>query len=154
MNPTGQPDPYAAAPPPQSSGTDELTAPSMFLLVVGVLSILLILMGLLFSMLGLGAETLNKLVDQADLPPALKNMQSSGSSAANVVINLFQLAINGLVVFGALQMKNRKNWGLAVAAAVIAMIPCFNSCCCLLGLPAGIWSLVILMKPEIKAQFT
>jgi len=128
----------------------------MFLLVVGVLSILLILVGLLVSVLGVGADVMNKLVDQANLPPQFRGMQNgaAGSSAVNVVINLFQLAVNGLVVFGALQMKNRKNWGLAVAASVIAMIPCFNSCCCLLGLPAGIWSLVMLMKPEIKAEFT
>ena len=26
--------------------------------------------------------------------------------------------------------------------------------CCLLGVPFGIWALVVLNKPEVKAQFT
>jgi hypothetical protein len=39
-----------------------------------------------------------------------------------------------------------------MAAAIMAMIPC--NCCCLLGLPFGIWALVMLMKPEVKSQFS
>jgi hypothetical protein len=33
------------------------------------------------------------------------------------------------------------------------MIPCISPCC-LLGLPIGIWALVVLLKPEVKAAFT
>jgi len=38
-----------------------------------------------------------------------------------------------------------------MAGAVVAMLPC--QCCCLLGLPAGIWALVVLNKPEVNSQF-
>ena len=37
-------------------------------------------------------------------------------------------------------------------ASILAMIPCLSPCC-LIGLPIGIWALVILMKPEVKAAF-
>ncbi len=33
-----------------------------------------------------------------------------------------------------------------------AMIPCVSPCC-LLGLPLGIWALIVLVKPEVKAAF-
>lgn len=37
-------------------------------------------------------------------------------------------------------------------AAILAMIPCVSPCC-LLGLPLGIWALIVLLKPEVKAAF-
>ncbi len=42
---------------------------------------------------------------------------------------------------------------LCVAASVIGMIPCCTSCCCLVGLPVGIWSLMTLMDNDVKAAF-
>ena len=41
---------------------------------------------------------------------------------------------------------------LGIAASIVAMIN-FGNCCCLLGIPIGIWSLVILMQPDVKAAF-
>ena len=35
--------------------------------------------------------------------------------------------------------------------AAIRMLPC--TCCCIAGLPVGIWALVILLKPEVKSAF-
>ena len=57
-----------------------------------------------------------------------------------------------LVVVGAVKMKNLENWGLALTAAIIAVIPCF-SCCCLLELPFGIWALVVLNDAAVRAAF-
>jgi hypothetical protein len=35
---------------------------------------------------------------------------------------------------------------------VVAMVPCLSPCC-ILGLPLGIWALIVLMKPEVKSSF-
>ena len=56
------------------------------------------------------------------------------------------------ILFGALKMKKLESYGLAMAASIIAMIPCFSPCC-LLGLPIGIWAVVVLSKPEVKSAF-
>ena len=32
------------------------------------------------------------------------------------------------------------------------MVPCISPCC-LVGLPIGIWALVVLNKPEVKGSF-
>jgi len=68
------------------------------------------------------------------------------------VINLAIAALNGFVLFGAIKMLRLQNHTIAVIAAVVAMLPC--QCCCVLGLPFGIWALVALNKPEVKSQFT
>jgi len=62
------------------------------------------------------------------------------------------LVLSIIVLVGAIKMKNLENYGLAMAASIIAMIPCISPCC-LLGLPFGIWSLVVLSDPAVKSSF-
>jgi hypothetical protein len=61
------------------------------------------------------------------------------------------ILLSGLMLFGAIRMMTLKSYGLAVVSNIFAMIP--YSPCCLLGVPFGIWGLVVLMKPEVKAAF-
>lgn len=56
-----------------------------------------------------------------------------------------------VVMFGSMRMKQLKNYNLSIATSILAMIPC--SGCCIVGLPVGIWALVVLLKPEIRAAF-
>jgi hypothetical protein len=63
------------------------------------------------------------------------------------------LGIAGLIAYGAMQMQQLRNYNLALISAVAACLPC-SHCCCFIGLAAGIWSIIILMKPEVKAAFT
>jgi predicted Zn finger-like uncharacterized protein len=55
------------------------------------------------------------------------------------------------VVLGARKMKNLESYGMAMAGTIVAMLPCNG--CCLLGLPFGIWALVVLSDAEVKAAF-
>jgi hypothetical protein len=57
-----------------------------------------------------------------------------------------------LVLVGAQKMKNRRSYGWAMAASIIAVCPCIGPCF-LLGLPFGIWSLVVLCDESVKAAF-
>lgn len=63
-------------------------------------------------------------------------------------------AIMALIAFiGAFRMRQLKSYGLAMASAIIAMVPCTTYMCCLLMLPMGIWALTVLLKPEVKSAF-
>ncbi|MFQ5790742.1 MAG: hypothetical protein ACE5JI_09730 [Acidobacteriota bacterium] len=62
------------------------------------------------------------------------------------------LLIAGFVAYASLEMKKLRQWGLAVTASILAMIPCISPCC-IIGLPMGVWSLVVLLKDEVKAAF-
>ena len=67
---------------------------------------------------------------------------------------LFFAIMDGLVLFAGIEMLRLKSRALCMVACVVAMLPFTTYCCCLLGLPFGIWGLVILNKPEVKSHFT
>jgi hypothetical protein len=52
---------------------------------------------------------------------------------------------------GAIQMLKLRSYPFALAAAILAVIPW--SAAWILGLPFGIWALVILAKPDVRAIF-
>jgi hypothetical protein len=74
------------------------------------------------------------------------------SSAVGVVSCLIGLALSALVAYGARQMQTLSSFGWGVTAAVLALIPC-TSPCCVLGVPIGIWALVVLYRPDVRAAF-
>ena len=49
-------------------------------------------------------------------------------------------------------MLQGKSLGLVRISAILAMIP-VTSCCCVVGIPVGIWTLRILKKPQVEAHF-
>ncbi|RPI70303.1 MAG: hypothetical protein EHM45_25030 [Desulfobacteraceae bacterium] len=65
-----------------------------------------------------------------------------------VVGFIFAVIVTVLMIFGGIRMKKLQSWGFSI----LAMIPCLSPCC-LIGLPIGIWTLIVLMKPEVKAAF-
>jgi len=73
-------------------------------------------------------------------------------TAAQVGSGVLGILLRAVVFFGAIKMKNLQNYGLSMAAAIIAVIPCFSACC-LLELPFGIWALVVLSNAEVKQAF-
>lgn len=69
----------------------------------------------------------------------------------SVIYGLRSLA-TVLIVVGAMKMRALQGYGLAMAAAIISLIPlCPNECCC--TLPFGIWSLIILLQSDVKRAF-
>lgn len=155
MNPSDQPFPQHVGNPPPSGGSsgprEALNVPGILLIVFGSLSLVLAL----FSLVTGGdadSEQMGKLLSDPNLPPAAKEMIVKLAGGGARLIALFGAAIAGLTIFGGVQMRTLKNYGVAVAACIVAMLPCTNCCC--VTLPVGIWALTILMKPEIKASFS
>lgn len=62
------------------------------------------------------------------------------------------LAIAPTVIYAALQMMKGEKYRLAKTAAILSVIPC-TSCCFLISIPFGIWALVVLADPQVKAFF-
>ena len=87
-----------------------------------------------------------------NIPPQVEAFIKEMQGPLAGVINLVIVAWNGFVLLGAIKMLRLQSRTLATVASVAAMLPC--QCCCLLGLPFGIWALTVLNKPEVKSQFT
>jgi hypothetical protein len=69
-----------------------------------------------------------------------------------IVSTALQLFLSALVLIGAIKMLSLRNYVLSVAAAIVALVPCATPCC-VLTLPFGIWALVVLNRPDVKANF-
>jgi hypothetical protein len=57
-----------------------------------------------------------------------------------------------IITLGGMRMRSLSGYGLAMAGAILALIPCTNSCC-FIGLPVGLWAVVVLANADVKAAF-
>jgi hypothetical protein len=57
-----------------------------------------------------------------------------------------------IIALAAIQMMRLRMYPFAIVGCILPMINC-DSNCCLLGLPLGIWALVVLLKPEVRSAF-
>ncbi len=125
--------------------------PAIALLVVAALTVLLFVVSLVSNDLAL------KMMESANMPDdqmqQFRDVMEQSSMLGNVVGGILNVGGAALIAFGAWRMKELRSYGLAVTASILAMIPCFTSCCCLLGLPVGIWALIVLLDKDVKAAF-
>jgi predicted Ser/Thr protein kinase len=64
---------------------------------------------------------------------------------------LLSVSLGTLIIIGAVQMLRLRSHAWAMAAALLALLPC--GLAWPVGLPVGIWALVVLAAPEVKAAF-
>jgi DNA-directed RNA polymerase subunit RPC12/RpoP len=147
-NPYLAPTQYGPAPLHGFAGPDAMAAtrvagPAVALIVTGALGIAGQLLGLIGNLVqiggGMGGPRPN------DLPLFL-------SGGIGLVMGVISILLGVVVILGAVKMKNLESYGFAMASAIIAMVPCISPCCPL-GLPFGIWALVILSDAGVKAAF-
>jgi hypothetical protein len=91
-------------------------------------------------------------------PPTTSSTTKTGdgdttvTAVTSVGAGIFDFIAGPILIFGAMQMRKLKMYGLAMTSSILGMIPCTG--CCLVGLPIGIWALIILLKPEVKSAFS
>jgi hypothetical protein len=61
------------------------------------------------------------------------------------------IATYPIVLVGGMHMRKLQSRRLAIAASVLAMIPCLPVC--ILGVPVGLWSLIVLVQPDVRRVF-
>jgi hypothetical protein len=88
----------------------------------------------------------------AGMDPDMHRFLQAFSGVVGITICIVGVVLSVLVLYGALQMKKLHSYGWAMTASILALVPC-TSPCCLVGVPIGIWALVVLLKPEVKAAF-
>jgi len=85
--------------------------------------------------------------------PGVHQILHLADGPLGIATNLFALAMSILVLVGASKMQSLRSYEFAFAASIVALVPCLTPCC-ILGLPFGIWALVVLNKAEVKSQFS
>jgi hypothetical protein len=147
------PPPPPGAPPPMApmggaAAAQQVQSPALGLMIAAGIGLVFTLIGLAMNALGMGMGALGNLGENA---PGGRYMHFL-SGGVGIVFNIIALAVAGFIIWAAMQMKQLRNWNMSVAASVVAMIPCISPCC-IIGLPVGIWALIVLMKPEVKGAF-
>lgn len=131
-------------PAPSPAAAEQVGGPAIGLIVVAILGVIAQIASLIFSLVGASFLASSQMPKEA--------WTNMFYGPIGVVSSIVSILMGGLILFGALQMKKLESYGLAMAASIIAMVPCFSPCC-LIGLPIGIWAVVVLSKPEVKSAF-
>jgi hypothetical protein len=142
--------PPLSAPSSSAEAVRAVSAPAVCLIVTAILGMLNSVVGVVLNLTGVRFPGL-------DLPkdPQFAEFQrvfEMMGGTMGALSGLISLAVGAFILVGAFRMMKLQSYGLAVAASIISMIPCVSPCCCL-GLPFGIWALVVLFRPEVKSAF-
>jgi hypothetical protein len=158
---------FSGAPPPLSpagvggreAALQRVKVPAVALMVTAILNIILAvwsLIQLIFS--NPDVQQLNSELAQLNNPQVEQFVQKMLHLMYGPlgIVNIFvELAISVLILVGAKKMKSLQSYEFSLAAAALSTVPCLTPCCgYVLGLAFGIWSLVVLRKPEVKSHFS
>lgn len=136
---------FPSQPLPTTAGLDQVNGPAIGLIITAILGFFMQAASLVGHLV-MGASFMggNQMQNEA--------LAKWFSGTIGVGVNIIGMLVSGLILVGGLKMRKLENYGLVMAATIIAMIPCISPCC-LIGLPIGIWALVVLSKPEVKSTF-
>jgi hypothetical protein len=136
------------------SPAQRVSGPATALIVIAILGIIAqvvnIAQNVLMLVVGGVMAARQPHVPEPDVPEWIATLFGGGIGLAVGVVGL-ALAI--IILMGAIRMLQLRSYTFAMTAAVLAVIPCTSPCCCLLGMPFGIWALVVLGDSSVKAAF-
>lgn len=135
--------PFAAK--PASAAAARAAGPAIALIVTAIL-------GICFDILGVIGNLIMMAGGGAMRPPRPNEIPAAFQGGIGVAAGIVALVLGVVILLGALKMKRLESYPFAMTAAIVAMVPCFWPCC-LLGLPFGIWALVVLSDSSVKAAF-
>lgn len=130
--------------PDRQAAIDKVKPVALTLIISMALMMVLVVIGIMLNLLGIGLGAA-----AADSPEGFESMVSG---TTGLIQGVMGLAFGGVIIYGSLQMMKLESFGLSMAACIMAMVPCVSPCCCI-GLPVGIWGLVVLNDPAVKPFF-
>jgi hypothetical protein len=155
---TPSPPPPTTAFAPQAAGVSAgrevavqaVKGPAIGLMVTAIFGLIAVAFGLVMNLLVLSGTAPWR--QQIGDPQMQKFLNLFGGGGLGIIQNIIGGIVGIVVLMGASKMQRLQNYPFVFTASILAMVPCVSPCC-MLGLPFGIWALVILNKPEVKAAF-
>ncbi len=127
---------------------EQLKPPAIGLIVTGALNGAFGLLALLSSILQMVSPNQGPKADGSEAFQA-GYLVGRGLSLLAALLSVVAAPV---IITGALKMMKGQNLSRVRLAAILAMIP-MTSCCFLIGAPIGLWTLIVLNRPEVKAFF-
>ena len=118
-----------------------LLPPAICLMITGFLGAGINLFQFIIALVDPQVLQNNNIFGGADAPPWL-------SALFGLIFTLLALG----TIAGSASMMAKKYYFLSMAGTILAMINIGN-CCCAIGLPFGIWGLIMLCLPDVKDAY-
>ena len=139
------------SPPPPSQPLPSIQGPAVGIIATGILNALASLYFLVTGAFQLITGT------RGGVPgiEAQRSSEIAGYYIGSIIIigfSLVGLVVAPYLVYAGVQMMKWEKFNVARNAAILAMIP-VTSCCCLAGIPIGLWAYLTLKRPEVEAEF-
>jgi hypothetical protein len=131
----------------KTAARERVLLPAIFLMVAGGLGLALGLLNAALELTGAAAGPNPFMNPQQANDPQLQQIEK----VTKVVGPILNILWGLIVLFGGWQMRSLSSRGFVVFSCVWAMLPCNG--CCLLGIPIGIWALVVLNDPMVKRVY-
>ncbi len=125
---------------PSSGSNAIIVAPAVALMAAGCLKLFFALMTLLFNQFGGRVGPLNSAFGHIGFP-----VWGFYTSFTTVVFSVIPALV---IIYGAVEMMRIRSYGWAVAATIVAI-----AFCNIIGLPAGIWALIVLLQRGVRETF-
>jgi predicted Zn finger-like uncharacterized protein len=116
-----------------------VSVPAIILIVLGILGLVYGLINIVVVVTGMGG------------PGPFGQPKNGAEQVGRMVGSVLPIIWGAIVTLGGFKMKSLSGRGSAMLGAIFAMLPC--SPCCLLGLPIGIWAVVVLNRDDVKRAF-
>ena len=124
--------------------------PAVFLYIVAALSLVNHGAGLVMAAMG---HNLNPFANlNANQNPDAVQARAVGAQVGGIIGGIVGLLLDTVVILGARALQRLEGYGMAMSGAIVAIIPCLSPCL-ILGMPFGIWALVLLSSQDVKSAF-
>lgn len=126
----------------------KVNGPGIALMLVGVLSLL----GNVFSLIWQGLTAVPAIIAGASggVEFWLPFVTGQGISLLQALIG-FVTAF--LIIYGGSCLRQAKSSMMVYVGSVLAIVPCCSGCCCIIGLPVGIWVIMTMQDDQVKEAF-
>jgi len=141
--------PAAGAGVGRDTALQMVKGPAIGLKVTAILGLVMVVLGLVINVMTLNGFHIGP---QQMYDPQMQKLIGTLGGSLGIVQNIIGGIVGVIVLLGAAKMQKLQSYQFALTASIVAMVPCISPCC-LLGLPFGIWGLVVLNKPGVKSQF-
>ncbi len=141
--PGEEPEPIDTVEP--TAEAKRVAGPAIGLMAISIISIVMLL-------LGLGINLYLLATGQADGVVPESGVSVAGILKIRIAFGVLTLFANAAILQGAIQMRRLTGYKQAESTCMLALVPCCSPCL-VLGIPFGIWGLLVLSDPQVKQAF-
>jgi hypothetical protein len=152
-----------AEPDPQTiaAAKSRVIGPAIGLIITGVLGLALAALNAVQAAQfeELWQKEMQEIEDNPTIPADKKQEQLELMDKIGRIIQpliipqaIFVLLISLVILVAGVNLQKLTSSGLVKTGAILSLIPCISPCC-FLGLVFGIWTLIVMAQPEVKAGF-